>query len=88
MGHGPAVKLGVDNATQYKSRIGIGMFLVYLVCYVIFVAINTISPTLMEIDVLGQNMAVVFGFGLIFFALVLAVIYNHLCTAAENRLNK
>ncbi len=44
MGHGPAVKLGVDKATGYKSRIGISMFLLYLACYVIFVAINAVSP--------------------------------------------
>ena len=88
MGHGPAVKLGVDHASAYKSRIGISMFLVYLAFYVLFVAINTVSPKTMEINILGQNLAVVFGFGLIVFALVLAVIYNHLCTAAEKRLNQ
>jgi uncharacterized membrane protein (DUF485 family) len=88
MAHGPAVKLGKDNASGYKTRIGIWMFILYLSVYVGFVAINTIKPTLMESLIGGQNLAVVYGFGLIIFAFILALFYNHLCTAAEARMNK
>lgn len=89
MGHGPAVKLGKDNAQDYKTALGIKMFFVYTAVYVIFVAINIMSPSSMEnIVFAGLNLAIVFGIGLIAFALVLAVIYNHFCTQAENRLNK
>ena len=42
----------------------------------------------MQEVVFGQTLAVVYGFGLLGFALVLAIIYNRLCNAAEARLNK
>lgn len=88
MGHGPAVKLGKDNAAAYKTRLGIMMFIVYTLVYFGFVVINAAKPELMQEEVLGQTLAVTYGFGLLIFALVLAVIYNKLCTAAEARLNK
>lgn len=89
MGHGPAVKLGKDNAQEYKTALGIKMFFVYTIVYIIFVAINVMNPTAMESIVFaGLNLAVVYGFGLIIFALVLAMIYNHFCTKAEDRMNK
>jgi len=88
MGHGPAVKLGKDNAAAYKTRLGIWMFVAYTLVYGGFVAINAMKPHLMQEVVLGQTLAVVYGFGLLGFALVLAIIYNQLCNAAESRLNK
>jgi uncharacterized membrane protein (DUF485 family) len=88
MGHGPAVKLGKDNASGYKSRIGVWMFLVYTALYGGFIAINTIKPTLMEERIAGLNLAVVYGMGLILFAFFLAIVYNHFCTKAEIRLNR
>lgn len=88
MGHGQAVKLGKDNAQEYKTALGIKSFIIYTVVYVVFVTINVMNPGLMEMTVFaGLNLAVVYGFALIIFALVIAVIYNHLCTKAENRLN-
>ena len=88
MGHGPAVKLGKDYASGYKTKLGITMFFVYTIVYAIFVGINSVNPSAMETIVLGQTLAVVYGFGLIILAFVMAIIYNHFCTAAEERLNK
>ena len=88
MGHGPAVKLGKDNAASYKTKLGISMFIVYTLVYFGFVVINATTPSLMQEIVFGQTLAVVYGFGLLFFALILAVIYNMLCNNAEARLNK
>ncbi|AJF07151.1 DUF485 domain-containing protein [Geoalkalibacter subterraneus] len=87
MGHGPAVKLGKDNAAGYKSKIGISMFAVYTIIYAIFVMINITQPELMLIQIFGLNLAVVFGLGLIIFAFLLALVYNYFCTRAEARLN-
>ena len=87
MAHGPAVKLGKDNAAAYKTKLGVSMFIAYTIIYFIFVIINTTSPQSMQNIIFGQTAAVVWGFGLIGFALVLAVIYNHLCTKAETKLN-
>jgi len=87
MGHGPAVKLGKDNAASYKARIGIVMFIVYTLTYFGFVVINAVNPATMEKVFFGQTLAVLYGFFLIVFAFVLAIIYNGLCSAAEARMN-
>jgi uncharacterized membrane protein (DUF485 family) len=88
MAHGPAVKLGKDNASGYKTRIGIWMFTLYTLIYAGFITINTVKPTLMEVTFGGLNLAMIYGIGLIVFAFILALIYNNLCTKAEIRLNK
>jgi len=88
MGHGPAVKLGKDNASAYKTRLGVWMFIAYTLVYAGFVVINAAKPSLMQIIVMGQTLAVIYGLGLLALALVLAVIYNQLCNNAEARLNK
>ncbi|MBW6512298.1 MAG: DUF485 domain-containing protein [Desulfuromonadaceae bacterium] len=88
MGHGPAVKLGKDNASSYKTRLGVWMFVAYTLFYASFVALNAIKPSVMEKAVMGQTVAIVFGFALIVVALIMAVIYNHFCTAAEERFNR
>ncbi len=88
MGHGPAVKLGKDDATSYKTKLGVSMFIVYTLVYAAFVGINAVSRALMQKVIFGQTLAVVYGMGLIVFALVLAIIYNHFCTAAEKRMNQ
>lgn len=89
MDHGPAVKLGVDHSTEFKSKLGIKLFMFYFLIYCGFVAINTVSPKLMEKKVfMGLNLAVTYGFGLIIFAIILGLIYNHICTKAEDRMNK
>lgn len=88
MAHGPAVKLGKDNASGYKTKLGIYMFIFYTLFYAGFVAINAVKPSLMQKVIMGQTLAVLYGFGLIIFAFVLAIIYNMLCNAAEARLNQ
>ncbi len=87
MGHGPAVKLGKDNAAGYKTKLGIKMFIAYSLVYATFVIINTTNPKLMETSIMGQTAAVIWGFGLIMLALVMAVIYNAMCNKAEKHLN-
>lgn len=85
--HEPAAPVGKDPAASYKSRLGIWMFLCYLIFYVVFVAINVFNPLLMERTVWqGLNLATVYGFGLIIFALVQAMIYDALCRAREHAL--
>ena len=82
--HEPAQDHGEDHAAPYKMRVGVYMFILYAVVYAGFVAINVIKPVLMEKEILlGLNLAVVYGFGLIIFALILALIYNCLCRSQE-----
>jgi hypothetical protein len=85
--HEPAAKGGRDPASQYKTRLGVWMFLVYGLIYAGFVAINLLWPGAMEsVVALGLNLAVVYGFGLIVFALILAIVYNAACMKEEKRL--
>ena len=89
MGHGPSSDWGEDKASGYKSSLGIKLFIVYTLLYAGFVAINTVSPETMGIIVFsGINLACVYGFGLIILAIIMGVIYNSMCTAAEDRMNK
>lgn len=87
--HGPAAKLGKDNASAVKSKLGLKLFAVYSVIYAGFVAINMIDPNMMEMKIFaGLNLAVVYGFGLIILAIIMGVIYNGICTDCEEKMNK
>ncbi len=88
MHHGPAPEHGPDPASGYKSRLGVRMFLLYCVVYAGFVLINVFTEgrAMQTIVFAGLNLAVVYGMGLIILALVLAVIYNRLCSAKEKEL--
>ncbi len=85
--HEPAASTGKDPAFGFKRRLGVIMFVIYAAIYAGFVAINLISPTLMESIVgAGLNLAVVYGLGLIVFALLLALVYNRACGRKEAEL--
>lgn len=86
MDHGPATEWKEDAKTsKIKSRIGIWMFLGYSVVYAVFIIFNVVNPKLMGLDIGMVNVAIVFGFGLIVLALIMAVIYNALCGWAEEK---
>lgn len=88
MSHGPATDWGEDKAIAYKTKLGVQLFIVYVLVYVGFIAINVASPPTMAIEILaGQNLAVVYGFGLIILAFVMGIIYDYFCTQKENELN-
>lgn len=88
-GHGPAADWGVDNASEYKAKLGVYMFFIYVLIYAGFIVINVANPKAMELIMFaGLNLAVVYGFGLIVLAIVMGLIYNHLCTKKEDELNK
>jgi uncharacterized membrane protein (DUF485 family) len=88
MDHGPNIQTE-DFGSKYKTKIGLILFLVYGLLYLGFIVINTFAPRVMELPVLfGVNLAVTFGFLLIIVAIILGLIYNHLCTREENRLRE
>lgn len=87
--HEPATPVGDDPAEQYKTRLGLWMFLLYSLFYIGFVAINLYRPLLMERIVLfGLNLATVYGFSLIIVALILALIYDRMCRQQELAMEK
>ena len=61
------------------------MFAGYSVVYAVFILLNVLNPKLMGMDIGSLNLAIVFGFGLIIFALILALVYNALCGWAEEK---
>ncbi|MDA3881404.1 MAG: DUF485 domain-containing protein [Prolixibacteraceae bacterium] len=87
--HGSAAKLDTDLSASRKSKLGIKLFIVYIIVYAGFVVISLINPDLMGHKFIGeQNLAIVYGFGLIILAIVMGFIYNAMCTRLENKLNK
>ena len=85
MDHGPSSHWGEDLASGYKTKLGIWMFFAYAVVYGGFIVINSVWPGLMALRVGQLNMAIIYGFGLIILALVMALIYNTLTSRAEER---
>lgn len=86
--HEPAAKQEKDNASDWKSKLGIKLFWLYCVIYMGFVGTAVFAPEAMKAPVLaGTNLAIVYGMALIIFAIILGLIYNHACTKKENEMN-
>ncbi len=81
--------LANDPAAPKKAKLGVMLFFIYTVTYAGFVAIGLIKPEWMGLESLGgQNLAVVYGFGLIILAIIMGFIYNSICTRMENDMNQ
>ena len=82
--HEPAAAAGKDPAFVYKRRLGVVLFLAYGAIYAGFVILNLVTPQLMDTVLFsGLNVAVIYGFGLIVLALILALAYNRACGKKE-----
>jgi uncharacterized membrane protein (DUF485 family) len=67
-----------------NARLGLILFFIYLVLYGGFVFLNAFSPDLMEkTPIEGVNLAILYGFGLIVAALLMALLYGFLCRVEE-----
>lgn len=87
--HEPANKIETDNAAAKKSKLGVRLFIVYTLVYSGFVIIGLTKPELMGLELMGgQNIAIIYGFGLIVLAIVMGFIYNYFCTKMEDKMNK
>ncbi len=86
--HKPAVIHEEDYASKRKEKLGVKLFFIYLIIYGGFVAIGLINPDLMGANILGkQNVAIIYGIGLIVLAIVMGFIYNYKCTKMEDEMN-
>ncbi len=86
--HKPAAKAEKDNASEWKAKLGIKLFWLYSLVYMGFVGIAVFATESMKkIVFAGTNLAIIYGLVLIVFAIVLGVIYNHVCTKKEDELN-
>lgn len=78
-----------EIVTQQKSKLGVRLFFIYFICYSGFVALGVFNYELLSTTVFsGLNLALVYGIGLIVFAVILGVIYNHYCTKYEDKVEK
>lgn len=65
---------------RFNMRLGMTLFVIYLALYLGFVLINAFATERMEVTTLwGLNLALVYGFGLILAAFLLALIYGWFC---------
>jgi uncharacterized membrane protein (DUF485 family) len=69
-----------DAHVSPNAALGMGMFLIYLLLYVGFMAIAVFNYGLFGAVQVGPvNLAIAYGIGLIAAALVLALVYMRLC---------
>src|SRR4051794_1266335 len=80
-----------DNIARDRRR-ALALFAVYVVLYAGFVLLSALKPGVMGENVAGVNLAIVYGFGLIIAAFLLALVYMAICregpattTNAEDR---
>ena len=62
-----------------NARYGLILFAIYVALYGGFIFLSVFMPHLLKAELNGVNFAILYGFGLIIAALVLAVIYMWLC---------
>jgi len=74
-----ALRSHTSPTERANARLGLVLFMLYCAVYAGFVGICAFSLQTMERQFLGVNLAVVYGFGLIGFAFVLALSYTWLC---------
>lgn len=68
------------NVVAHNTRMGVLLFIVYVLFYGGFMALSAFWPELMSKPILnGANIAVVYGFALILAALVMALLYMKVC---------
>ncbi len=63
-----------------NARVGLVLFIIYLLFYGGFVFLNAFAADVMEMTpIAGVNLAILYGFALIVAAFVLALVYGFLC---------
>lgn len=68
-----------EAASPRNARLGLWLFSVYLLVYALFVALSAFAPETLDAVVGGVNLGIIYGFGLIASAFLLALVYAGLC---------
>jgi uncharacterized membrane protein (DUF485 family) len=68
-----------DPTIAHNARLGLVMFFIYFLFYAGFVALATFKYEWLQHSVLGLNLAILYGMGLIVIAIIMALIYMLLC---------
>ncbi len=86
--HKPAAKAEKDAASEWKAKLGIKLFWLYCIIYMGFVGTAVFATNIMKTEVFaGANLAIIYGMALIVFAIILGLVYNHVCTKKEDEMN-
>lgn len=88
MSHGPSTKWKEEKSSKPKIKLGLIMFFFYLLVYAGFIFLNVAYPNLMKKDLFSFNVAIIYGWGLIFLAFLEAIVYNFFCNKFERSLDK
>ena len=74
-----------NPTTRYNARVGVVLFLIYLLIYAAYVMLSAFHGDVMAKPFIGGvNLAVVYGFGLILLAFAMAILYMALCRKDES----
>lgn len=78
-----------DSPIQKRNqRLGLALFTIYLTLYAGFILLCAFAPGVMEWRPMGSlNLAIVYGFGLIIAAFVLAMLYGVMCQPEQEQEN-
>lgn len=72
------------SSQRYNARLGIVLFIIYLLFYGLFVALSAFRQDIMARPfIAGVNLAIIYGFALIVGAFALAMVYMVMCRAEE-----
>lgn len=86
--HGPSTHVETEDeiTSARNAKLGMKLFLLYLVFYAVYVGLAAFAQDkLRAAGILGLNVAVLYGFGLIIAALLLALVYAWVCRTAAKR---
>ncbi len=83
MEHGPATEWKKEKSEAFKSRLGIIMFFIYTPIYFVFIFLCVLNPKLMGTNIGSLNLAIVYGFAMIIIAIIMALVYNAICSKKE-----
>jgi uncharacterized membrane protein (DUF485 family) len=73
-----------ERGDSKNARTGLILFAVYVALYGGFIGLSVFGPDTMKTrPTSGVNLAIIYGFGLIVAALVLALVYMVLCRSSE-----
>jgi uncharacterized membrane protein (DUF485 family) len=83
MAHGPATEWKKEKSQDFKTRLGLLMFAIYVPIYLGFVFYCVFDPQGVGASVWKLNVAIVYGFALIVLAIIQALVYNAICSRRE-----
>lgn len=84
-GPAPAAEQESAAVSARNSVLGLRLFSLYVAIYAAYMLLNAFQPDLMAREfLLGLNVAVVYGFGLILSAFLLSLLYGWLCRTSRS----